>query len=215
MAGPPRCGHPAACLARANRIVPAAPAGGRNAARPCRPSGFLGPRRPACRPGAAPPGRDWTRAAGSSGRAAQRGPRGQNRRTGMRREPVAVMSEATQSRKANRQAYSACGGAAKGGMGASAAARRLARRIRQPWTGSWDGNRARAAAPAGMPKGARRAGSKAARRRGVTPNGPAGLRSGQRQRRAGNPIFGPIAFIALNACMRSTFALAFGKLGYF
>ena len=53
MAGPPRHGHPAACLARANRIVPAAPAGGRSAARPCRPSGFLGPRRPACRQGAA------------------------------------------------------------------------------------------------------------------------------------------------------------------
>ena len=88
MAGPPRRGHPAACLALAGRIVPAAPAGGRNAARHYRPSGFLGPRRPACRPGAAPPGRGRTRATGSSGRAAQWGPRGQNRRTdpfGMRR----------------------------------------------------------------------------------------------------------------------------------
>ena len=136
-----------------------------------------------------------------------KGAAGQSRRTGMRREPVAVMSEATPSRKANRQAHSACGGAAKGGMGAGAAARRLARRIRQPWTGSRDGNRARAAAPAGMPKGARRAGSKAARRRGVTPNGPAGLRSGQRQRRAGNQIFGPVAFIAFNGTRHGYFCL--------
>ena len=188
MAGPPRCGHPAACLARANRIGPTAPAGGRNAARPCRPSGFLGPRRPACRQGAA-------------GRAP--------------RDHQAAQPNGGRRAKTDGQTHSACGGASKGGMGASAAARRLVRRIRQPWTGSWDGNRARAAAPAGMPKGARRAGSKAARRRGGTPNGPAGLRSGQRQRRAGNPIFGPVAFIALNACMRSTFALAFGNLGYF
>ena len=131
------------------------------------------------------------------------------------RDHPAAQPKGGRGAKTDGQTHSACGGAAKGGMGASAAARRLVRRIRQPWTGSWDGNRARAAAPAGMPKGARRAGSKAARRRGVTPNGPAGLRSGQRQRRAGNPIFGPIAFIALNACMRSTFALAFGNLGYF
>ena len=114
MAGPPRRGHPAACLERANRIGPAAPAGGRNAVRPCQPSGFLGPRRLACRPGAAPSGRSRTRATGSSGRASQRGPQGQSRRTGMRREPVAVMSEAIRPAKPTGKSMRHAAGRPKG-----------------------------------------------------------------------------------------------------
>ena len=82
MAGPPRRGHPAACLARANRIGPAAPAGGRSAARPCRPLVLL---RSAGRPAAKaqPDARH-----GIIRPRSPKGARGQNRRTdpfGMRR----------------------------------------------------------------------------------------------------------------------------------
>ena len=180
MAGPPRRGHPAACLARANRIGPAAPAGGRNAARPCRPLVLL---RSAGRPAAK------VQPDARHGIIRPRSPKG-----------------AAGPKPTDRPIRHAAG-RPKGGMGAGVAARRLARRIRQPWTGSRDGNRARAAAPAGMPKGARRAESKAARRRGVTPNEPAGLRSGQRQRRAGNQIPCPVDFIAFNGTRHGYFCL--------
>ena len=173
------CGMP--CARGPDRPCRAVWRTSRSVARPCRPLVPLGPAgRPAAR-----------------SRAAGRVPR----------DRQAAQPKGGRGAKAGGQARAACGGAAKGGMGAGAAARRLVRRIRQPWTGSRDGNRARAAAPAGMPKGARRAGSKAARRRGVTPNGPAGLRSGQRQRRAGNPIFGPVAFIAFNGTRHGYFCL--------
>ena len=165
MVGPPRRGHPAACLARANRIGPAAPAGGRNAARLCRPSGFLGPRRPACRQGAA-------------GRA----PR--DRRTAQPKGGRGV--------KTDGQTHSACGGAAKGGMGAGAAHPMTVGRI-----------------PGREPRARRRPGSRAAKRRRGTPNGPAGLRSGQRQRRAGNQIPCPVDFIAFNGTRHGYFCLMY------
>ena len=76
------------------RIGLAAPAGGRNAARPCRPSGFLGPRGPAYRQGAAGRAPRDRRAARPKG--------GHGARTG-------------------GQARAACGGAAKDSMGAGAA----------------------------------------------------------------------------------------------
>ena len=126
---------------------------------------------------------------GPAGRPAAREPRRPGAAGRAPRDRQAAQPKGGRGAKTDGQAHAACGGAAKWGMGASAAARRLVRRIRQPWAGSWDGNRARAAAPAGMPKGARRAGSKVAKRCGGTPNGPAGLRFGQRQRRAGNQIF--------------------------
>ena len=63
--------------------------------------------------------------------------------------------------------------------------------------------------PASMPRNARRAGSKAARRRRGTPNGPAGLRSGQRQRQTGSPIFYPVDFIAFNRILHYCFFYAY------
>ena len=115
--------------------------------------GSVGTRRPACRQGAA-------------GRAP--------------RDRQAAQPKGDRGAKTDGQARAACGGAAKGSMGASAAHPMTVDRIpeREP----------RAAAPGVK-------GGKAAQ---GTPNGPAGLRSGQRQRRAGNQIFCPVDFIAFN-----------------
>ena len=113
-----------------------------------------------------PPGRSLTRATGSSGRAAQRGPRGQNRRTG----PCGM-------RRGGQRGH----GRQCCGQAPCAAHPTTVDRI-----------------PEREPRTRRRPGSKAAKRYGGTPNGPAGLRSGQRQRRAGNQIFCPVDFIAFN-----------------
>ena len=172
------CGMP--CARGPDRPCRAVWRTSRSVARPCRPLVPLGP----------------------AGRPAARAQPDARHGTVRPRSPKGAAGPKPEDRPVRHAA-----GRPKGGMGAGAAARRPARRIRQPWTGSRDGSSARAAAPAGMPKGARRAGSKAARRRGVTPNGPAGLRSGQRQRRAGNPIFGPVAFIAFNGTPHGYFCL--------
>ena len=111
------------------------------------------------------------RATGSSGRAAQRGPRGQNRRTGP------------------------CG-MRRGGQ---------RRHGRQRSTSDDRGQYTKA----GTAHARRRPGSRAAKRRRGTPNGPAGLRSGQRQRRAGNQILCPVDFIAFNETLHGRFCLVY------
>ena len=115
--------------------------------------GSVGTRRPACRQGAA-------------GRAP--------------RDRRAAQPKGGRGAKTGGQTHAACDGAAKGGMGASAAHPMTVDRI-----------------PEREPRTRRRPGSKAAKRYGGMPNGPAGLRSGQRQRRAGNQILCQVDFIVL------------------
>ena len=158
MVGPPRRGHPAACLARAGPDRPCR-AGRRTQHRPPLPAvWFFGPRRPACRPGVAGRAPRDRQAAQPKGDR-----RAKNRRTGMRREPVAVMSEAIRPAKPTGKSMRHAAGRPKGAWAPVQRPGALRGAFDDRGPGSRDGNRARAAAPAGMPKGARRAGSKAAK----------------------------------------------------
>ena len=105
------------------------------------------------------------------------------------RDRRAAQPKGGRGAKTGGQARAACGGAAKGGMGAGAAHPMTVDRIPER-------NRAR-----------QRPGSKAAKRYGGMPNGPAGLRSGQRQRRAGNQILCPVDFIAFSRTLHGCFCL--------
>ena len=140
-----------------------------------------------------PPGRSRTRATGSSGRAAQRGPRGQNRRTG----PCGMR------RGGQRGHGRQCGGQAPCAAHPTAVDRILGR---EPCTRSGACRHAKGR-PTGGVKGGKAAHGdvKRARRPKIWAAATPGM----------EPNLLPSRLYNINACMQPIFALTFGKLKYF